>query len=221
MKRIRLLDSLLEPKRKFSMHLYKFFPVCILLLCFTASCCCTSVGNVFVLLSDPDGKTGQIVVSNKGGSQLLKEPGQATGVKGIDQSPTAPFLMDEKQIQKIFGSALEAQPAIPIRFLLYFKGGSAELTDESAKIIPEILKTFNVRKPAEVSIIGHTDRVGSRETNFNLGFKRANLVREMLTAGGLDAQSIEVYSHGEDNPLIQTEDEVPEPRNRRVEVTIR
>jgi len=202
------------------MHLYKFFPVCVLFLCFTASCCCTSGSNVFVLLSDPDGKTGQMAVSNKGGSQLLQEPRQATEVKGIDQSPTAPFLMDEKQIQNIFGSALEAQPAVPIRFLLYFKSGSSELTDESAKKIPEILTTFNVRKPTEVSIIGHTDRVGSRETNFNLGFKRATVVRDMFTAGGLDAQSIEVHSHGEDNPLIQTEDEVPEPRNRRVEVTI-
>ncbi|MGA3084837.1 MAG: OmpA family protein [Thermodesulfobacteriota bacterium] len=203
------------------MHPYKFFSVCVLLLGFAASCCCTSGRNIFVLLSDPDGKTGKIAVSNKGGSQLLQEPRQATEVKGIDQSPTAPFLMDEKQIQENFGSALEAQPAVPIRFILYFKGGSSELTDESAKKIPEILRTFSIRKPAEVSIIGHTDRVGSREANFNLGFNRANVVRDMLTAGGLDAQSIEVYSHGKDNPLIKTEDEVPEPRNRRVEVTIR
>jgi len=202
------------------MNPYKFFTLCCFLLFFFNSCC-TSSGNLFVLLSDPDGKTGKISVSNKGGSRLLTEPRQATEVKKADESPTPPFLVEEKRIKDIFGSALDAQPTSPVHFLLYYKMGSSDLTEESKKMLLEILKTSKTRNSTDISIIGHTDRVGARETNFNLGLKRAALVKEMLVAIGLDAQIIEVASHGEDNPLIKTEDEVPEPRNRRVEVVIR
>ena len=50
---------------------------------------------------------------------------------------------------------------------------------------------------------------------------RAERVRDLLIAEGLDPTLIEVDSHGENNPLIPTADEIAEPRNRRVEVTVR
>ena len=200
--------------------LYKLLPLCFFPLFFISSCC-TSGGNLFVLLSDPDGKTGKISVSNKGGSRLLTEPRQATEIKKADESPTPPFLMEEKQIQKIFGPALNAQPDTSVHMLLFFEGGSSDLTKESKETLLEILNIIKTRHSTDVSIIGHTDRVGSRDSNFELAIKRAALVKEILAANGLDAQIFEVASHGEDNPMIKTEDEIPEPRNRRVEVVIR
>jgi outer membrane protein OmpA-like peptidoglycan-associated protein len=46
-------------------------------------------------------------------------------------------------------------------------------------------------------------------------------VRNLLTAAGLDASSIEVSSLGEADPLVRTPDDTPEPRNRRVEIGVR
>ena len=43
----------------------------------------------------------------------------------------------------------------------------------------------------------------------------------LLVAAGLDATSVEVTSHGEAVLLVRTPDETYEPRNRRVEITIR
>jgi outer membrane protein OmpA-like peptidoglycan-associated protein len=37
----------------------------------------------------------------------------------------------------------------------------------------------------------------------------------------VDPSIIDITSHGKDNPLIPTGDQVAEPRNRRVEVTVR
>ena len=45
--------------------------------------------------------------------------------------------------------------------------------------------------------------------------------RDLLIEAGLDASAIEVYSHGETDLLVQTPDETPEPRNRRVEIAVR
>lgn len=42
-----------------------------------------------------------------------------------------------------------------------------------------------------------------------------------LAAGGGGPGALEITSHGEANPLVPTGDNVSEPRNRRVEVTVR
>lgn len=177
--------------------------------------------NLFVLVPDPDGKVGEIVVSNKGGSQIVAKPQHAIEVKDANAPPSAPFPLEAHEIEKIFGAALAAQPDPPARYLLYFKTGSTDLTEDSEKLIIEILATINARKSVNISIVGHTDRVGSRQFNFRLGMDRAVRIRGILISKSVDPSIIEVDSHGEDNPLIKTEDEVAEPRNRRVEVTVR
>jgi outer membrane protein OmpA-like peptidoglycan-associated protein len=70
-------------------------------------------------------------------------------------------------------------------------------------------------------VVGHTDRVGSNAVNVPISIERANAVRDLLVRDGVDPAVIEVTSHGEEHPLIPTDDEVAEPRNRRVEVTVR
>jgi outer membrane protein OmpA-like peptidoglycan-associated protein len=51
--------------------------------------------------------------------------------------------------------------------------------------------------------------------------KRATMVRALLADAGLDPTSVELASHGEAALLVQTPDDTYEPRNRRVEITIR
>jgi outer membrane protein OmpA-like peptidoglycan-associated protein len=177
--------------------------------------------NVVVLLPGPEGKAGRILVSNEGGKQLLTEPNQATAIASQNVSPSAPFRMTDENIRATYGEALAALPSAPIHFILYFKTDSTELTDESRKLLEEILSTTLSRKSTDISVVGHTDRFGTREYNFKLGLERAGLVKQILVTQGIDPDFIDVTSHGEDNPLVKTDDEVAEPRNRRVEVVVR
>jgi len=70
-------------------------------------------------------------------------------------------------------------------------------------------------------VIGHTDRVGAVEFNDALSRKRAETVASRLVAAGVPAERIAVAGRGEREPLIPTNDEVAEPRNRRVEIKVR
>jgi len=182
---------------------------------------CAGERNVVVLLPDSDGKTGSIVVSNQAGSRILSEQKQATVISSPTTPPTTPAPMDDEAIRKNFGEALAALPPPPIHFILYFKTDSTDLTDESRRLLAKVLPATVDRKSTDVSVVGHTDRVGTREYNYNLGLERALLVRKMLVYLGIEQGLIEVTSHGEDNPLVKTADEVQEPRNRRVEVVVR
>jgi outer membrane protein OmpA-like peptidoglycan-associated protein len=63
--------------------------------------------------------------------------------------------------------------------------------------------------------------MGDLRANVALGLKRANSVRDILVQAGLAPSTIEVTSHGEADLLVKTPDNTPEPRNRRVEITVR
>ena len=70
-------------------------------------------------------------------------------------------------------------------------------------------------------VIGHTDTVGSTDANDKLSQKRAAAVREILVAAGVPAQKIETAGRGERELLVKSDDEVAEPKNRRVEISVR
>jgi len=195
------------------------FPFLVLLIFLNS--CSTTHKNLFVLIPDPDGKLGEIIVTNKGGSEAIARPGYATEVKDANIAPSAPFPLEESQINTIFGAALAAQPEPPVRYILYFKTATSDLPENSDKLISGILSTIEARKSRDIGIVGHTDRVGSRQQNYKLGLDRTARIKEILISKGVDPSIIDVSSHGEDNPLVQTQDEVPEPLNRRVEVIIR
>ena len=57
--------------------------------------------------------------------------------------------------------------------------------------------------------------------NVELGLRRATTIRGRLIEAGVASSMIEVSSHGEADLLIKTADDVAEPRNRRVEITVR
>jgi outer membrane protein OmpA-like peptidoglycan-associated protein len=88
-------------------------------------------------------------------------------------------------------------------------------------LIPEVIRTIRERHSSDVSIVGHTDTMGNREYNYRLSLRRAQAVRQLLVDAGVDPSSFQITSHGKDNPLVPTGDGVAEPRNRRVEITVR
>jgi outer membrane protein OmpA-like peptidoglycan-associated protein len=74
---------------------------------------------------------------------------------------------------------------------------------------------------AEVTVIGHTDRVGSIESNDALSLQRAQTVRDLILQSGIQPITLEVAGRGEREPLVPTADDVPEAQNRRVEINLR
>jgi outer membrane protein OmpA-like peptidoglycan-associated protein len=176
--------------------------------------------NVFVLLPDPDGKVGRIEVGNPRGSVVLSEAGRATRVATAEEPPTAPARMSDQELAATFGPVLAALPAPPARFILYFER-DAELTTQARQLVPQILAAIKERGSADISVVGHTDTAGSKEYNYRLSRRRADAVARLLVAGGVAPEALEVTSHGKDNPTVPTGDNVSEPRNRRVEVTVR
>lgn len=169
-----------------------------------------------VLVPNPDGSVGEVVVSGAAGKQVLSEAGQVANTDGSTRSQP----VGRRHIERDFGAAIAARPALPIRFLLYFTTGTT-LSAASLELIPAILEEVDTRPVADVSIIGHTDTVATDEYNDRLSLTRARHVAELLAQRGLAPHTLSIQSHGKRNLLVPTPDNTFEPRNRRVEISIR
>ena len=196
------------------MHSLRWFLGWIALLGVLTGC---AQQNYFAVLPEADGKVGQVTFSNNYGQQSINQAGQAIRVKKPDQEPGKPFIMPPKQIKKLFGSALDAQPLAPQQFLLFFESGSHHLTSASKNTILKIMAAINRRQHPDISLAGHAHPTGHVEMMYKLSEMRAQEVAKLLMARGVSAENIEVSFHGEDMPLAKTNP----PRNRRVEVTVR
>jgi len=191
------------------------------ILLFLTSCAPANRTRV-ILIPDPDGKVGEIFIQNEGGSQIITKAGQMSEARDAVTPPAVPSpVMEEKNIKLIFGDALAALPERPLTYILYFKTNSAELNESSLKVLDSVKTAIGSRQSQDISVIGHTDRVGTDEKNYILSRKRALKVKQILVLKGVSPDHIEINYHGEANPLVKTEEGVAEPRNRRVEVTVR
>ena len=177
--------------------------------------------ELIVLLAEPERSSpGRAIVSNAAGSVDLVVERDSTVIVQ-NQPPRAATSLSDAQVQATFGEALSAQPPPPEIFTLYFLFESEELTAESRSFVPTILDSVRTRPVPDVVVVGHTDTIGTSESNFKLGNRRAMSVRDLLVQAGLDPALIEVMSLGEEDLIVATADDVSEPRNRRVEIAIR
>ena len=196
------------------------FPLlpCLLLILAIAGC---APKTTVVLLADRDGRTGKVAVASQAGRVELDQAAQGTTVAGSNAAPTAPEIWSQERIDATFASTLAALPSASEHFLLYFDKGTAQLTADSQALMAKIEQSINTRNSVDIMVIGHSDTAGNAEYNLRLSRERALAVARLLVARGVPENHLAATSHGENNPLIATGDDVDEPRNRRVEVVIK
>lgn len=190
------------------------------LLCLALLMTGCATGNYVVLLESPDGTTGAVVIEDAKGQTRLDRKHQGANIGAVGFG-SGPFNVGDLRISRDFSAALAAQPPLPQRFELYFRIGSAELTEESKRAIDEVFEAIRLRGASAVSVIGHTDTLSGPRWNEQLGLIRAQSVADLLRRRKIEVIDLRVASHGERNLLIKTPDGVSEPRNRRVEISIR
>jgi len=188
-------------------------------LALCAGACAAKGSAVVVLLPDSDKTVGRAGVENKAGAVDLDDANEGARVRK-GQRPTV-FQLADAEVQQMFAEAIAALPPAPRRFALNFRFESDELTDEARALVPDILALMRQRPAADVVVTGHTDTMGTARANFELGLKRATMVRNLLISAGLDAGQIQVSSLGETDLFVRTPDDTPEPRNRRVDIVVR
>ena len=174
---------------------------------------------LFVVLPNAEGGgVGAITVEDGKTATILDQPYATAESRAGSTAPTAE---NQGNISVIFRRAIAAQPILPHRFRLYFILGSPELTPESKIAYRAVFDDTKQRPVYEIEVIGFTDTLGDLTYNQALSLRRAAAIRDTLVRDGLDRQAISIAGRGEHDLLVPTADQTPEPRNRRVEITVR
>jgi outer membrane protein OmpA-like peptidoglycan-associated protein len=176
--------------------------------------------ELVALAPDPEtGETGRLEISSGTSTVELTTARSSTFVTPTGLAPAT--SMAAAEFDRVFGPVIKTLPPPAVEFSLFFETGGDTLTAASQRLLPEIVAAARGRAAPRVSVIGHTDPTDVAAANIALGLRRAQAIRTVLLTAGVDASLIEIASHGEADPLVRTPDNTAEPKNRRVEVTVR
>lgn len=176
--------------------------------------------STVVLLPDADGKAGAVELRTGSTRQLLD-----MAYASASSDPRGAIHIraeDANAVRQRYADTLAARPGMPVSFELQFEFGSAQdIAPAFAPVLQRLLAQVANYPAPEITVIGHTDRVGSEADNDRLSLQRAQTVRDLLVQAGVDPAMIAIAGRGEREPAVATADGVALAANRRVEINLR
>ena len=104
---------------------------------------------------------------------------------------------------------------------ILFDTGKSSIKKQSEAVLQNITAILKEYPKSNFSIEGHTDSVGSKNTNQLLSERRANAVRDFLIVNGIASERLTYVGYGEEYPLDSNATREGRANNRRVEVKLK
>ena len=98
---------------------------------------------------------------------------------------------------------------------VFFESDSTELTPTGQATLDKQARWLAQYARYSFTIEGHADERGTREYNFALGARRAEVTKEYLAARGVSASRIKTISYGKERPVAVCNDISCWSQNRR------
>lgn len=130
-------------------------------------------------------------------------------IAGTKLNKGCPELQPE--VKQLFQKALQG---------IQFESGRAVIKKISYPIMDAISKVMVDNPSYKLIIGGHTDNVGSDDTNMTLSKMRADAVSNYLISKQIDPLRISSFGFGESTPVDSNETAAGRTRNRRVEFKV-
>jgi OmpA-OmpF porin, OOP family len=103
---------------------------------------------------------------------------------------------------------------------LFFDFGKSTLLKESYPELNRLVDLLNENSKMKIQLLGHTDNIGSNESNINLSKDRVESVKKYLIDKGIEAVRITEKGFGSSQPIAPNDTEENRQMNRRVEMKI-
>lgn len=102
---------------------------------------------------------------------------------------------------------------------IYFETGKSDINEKSAEAISQISMLLKNNSNLKLYVVGHTDNVGTVDSNLKLSKERADAVVNSLTANyGISADRLKAYGVASLAPVASNDTEEGKAKNRRVEL---
>jgi outer membrane protein OmpA-like peptidoglycan-associated protein len=173
------------------------------------------------------GTFSDIDVTTNAGAGLDAGYAAHTFLIGLRFSLTPPPPPPAPEPEPVAAAEPEPEPApppepepepLPGPYLVFFDWDKSDIRPDALAVIEEAAANAAKFGIATIVVTGHADRSGPDAYNLALSRRRADAVRAELVRLGIAEGEIQTFWKGESEPLVQTEDGVREPKNRRVEI---
>ena len=101
-----------------------------------------------------------------------------------------------------------------------FDTGRSDIKPNFGPVLNQFASSLNQNPVTTVTIVGHTDSVGTDATNNPLSMDRANSTRNYLAARGVANNRIATDGRGEREPIADNNTNDGRSKNRRVEIYV-
>jgi len=103
---------------------------------------------------------------------------------------------------------------------IYYATASYTINDKSFVVLDGFIEFLNSNPNVRIEIRGHTDNIGSYQSNINLSNMRAKSVYDYLIAKGVSSNRLKYRGYGPDKPIASNKTEFGRSKNRRTEFFI-
>lgn len=101
---------------------------------------------------------------------------------------------------------------------IFFDFGKSEIKHDSEPALNEVVTLLHSNPALKVWVVGHTDNVGSVESNMALSSARATAVVKALVQKGIEARRLSSHGAGPYAPIASNAADAGRAHNRRVEL---
>jgi OOP family OmpA-OmpF porin len=118
-----------------------------------------------------------------------------------------------------FGNDLKTTGHAAVYGILLFDTGKADIKPDSAQAVGELTKLLKADPGLKVFVVGHTDTVGSVDSNLKLSQARAEaVVQALVRDNGIVAARLKSFGNGPFAPVASNDGEDGRAKNRRVDL---
>ena len=126
-------------------------------------------------------------------------------------------VYDDKQRKLSFNEEIEKNGYVNL-YGLYFDFGSDNIKPESLNAIEQIVDYLKTNPTVKLQIEGHTDNIGSDNSNKILSEKRAIAVKNEIVNKGINAERLSTIGFGSKEPVSLNNTDIGRAQNRRVTI---
>ena len=140
-----------------------------------------------------------------------------TGKYGFTVIQKEEMTQDVVANAEVFSSDIRATGHAAV-YGIYFDTGKSNIKPESSQAIAEIAKLLKSDLGLKIHVVGHTDNVGSVDSNIKLSQSRAEAVVQALRNNGITPARLKAFGCGQFAPVMSNDTEDGRAKNRRVEL---
>ena len=148
-------------------------------------------------------------VPDTDGDGINDEEDKCPNLAGVRENQGCPAISEE----------VKEKVSIAAKNILFITG-SAKLQKKSFKGLDDVVAIMKENPEIKLQIDGHTDAVGSDESNQILSDNRAASVKSYIVSKGIDESRITSAGHGESQPIADNKTAAGRQQNRRVEMVL-